>query len=68
MTRARQILILLSVVLLGLTPTAALEARGPAGEVFSLVICSDQGAETITLDANGNPVTPDSNPDRYGAA
>lgn len=48
-------------VSLGLYSTQSLANMRYDGDVMSIVICSDAGVETISIDANGNPVPPRSN-------
>lgn len=57
MTGLRHILILLMSVLIGLTPVAALEMPGLGGSQ-TIVICTGETTKTITLDQNGDPVSP----------
>ena len=57
MTRARPIVSALISLLLVFTSVATAESRATTGPVFSLVICSDGGARTITIDGQGNPVS-----------
>jgi hypothetical protein len=52
----RASLLLLAALLFGFQPGAALDFAMAAPGGQTLVICSDLGATTITLDADGNPV------------
>ena len=55
MTYLRPLLILLTALLVGLTPAAALQTPTNGG-LTAVVICTGDTTTTITLDQNGNPV------------
>jgi hypothetical protein len=52
----RRILVMVAALVVGLTPSAALELGMAAPGERTLVICSEAGAVSVTLDADGNPV------------
>ena len=52
----RRILVLFAALVVGLIPSAALELGMVAPGERTLVICSEDGAISVTLDAEGNPV------------
>jgi len=54
---ARHMISALVSLLLVFTSITTLEARTTNGPVFSLVICSDGAAKTITVDGQGAPVS-----------
>lgn len=49
---------LLSLALIGSGMTAGADHRGPMAGQTAMVICSGDGARTVTLDAEGNVVDP----------
>jgi hypothetical protein len=58
MTRFRSALTLILVLMLSLTSVTMAVARAQAAAGSDIVICATGGTSTVSLDPQGNPVTP----------
>ena len=54
----RSVFTLLFALLLALTSVTLAAGQHAMPQGMTMVICTDLGAQTVTLDANGNPVQP----------